>query len=711
LKISALCISTYSLKKKVIQKKGKPQDLQQMLKKNNKRVWEYLEVKMFKKYLILIIPLVALIAVGIFSGSVYPLGHANREPFFTVIGGTVIDCNYCHDFENGVYDEPLPPNKNLRWVKTQIEWPPESGNLHDVKFTKLEDLSQNPDGTLADGKDALLDGPCEVCHTQTAHHTNTPDVGTHYDGQNCTAACHPHFLDDIQSYFQINFVGGQSHNTHFEDLKGPQLGTDSCFIYCHKSASNFKIFKDNQPLATTTQCDTCHSSLGSFNGVGTLGTCSSTARSCNEDTDCPTGETCVADPDSVAYGAKYNWEHGVYEKSDPEKTWPDVLKNEKDKWCAGCHDDVPAVVNEVSAPKVMGDNSVFGYYVSGHGRPDIGKKCKYCHVFDVSHTDGNDRTYEAALNNYQEGYRLKLPMIIPRHNEADPFELCMGCHFWTDLTGPDSGFRYDKTYGSQDYLNLHKTHLEPATTDICWDSDWNETDTNCNNGECADSAMSCTACHNVHGSPMLFNGIKKPSPPMIRHGELIATPGYSKEPALHFRWKDKAGNRVLEVDKSWWGGLFCGIYPDLPYNHVCWTCHDQGLNQYYRAPGKLYINKIWTTDLSDNPKTTFKRCESIRYHVYFTIIGQSPLYLVNANWTAKNLTGSVWNKTFNDSQTIEPGGFYWTWDSTIPTGASSPSDAKIKVTIDMRNQAGDTLIVTKTSNTTFKVLGSICGAP
>jgi hypothetical protein len=420
-------------------------------------------------------------------------------------------------------------------------------------------------------------------------------------------------------------------------------------------------------------------------------------------------------PNSVAYGAKLNWETAIYERSDPLKTWPDVLKEGKDKWCAGCHDEAPAFIKEAYAPKVMGDSTAYGYYMSGHGRPDIALKCKSCHVLDVSHIegkqiDGRQRTYKASLNNYQQGYRLRYSMIIPRDIEPAPaaFELCNQCHVYANLIGEFSYFRYDKTYLGQPYMNLHYMHLIPG--EICWDSDWDETTANCSEGECADSGISCTACHNVHGSPMVINNVKYPSPPMIRHGELISKAGTeNKVPAFNFRWTDQSGNRVAEIDKSWWGGMMVGTYQNVYYNHVCWVCHQQGLAEYNRAPGKVMINDLWTTDSSGNPKTVFARGESIQYHVNFNIIGKSPLYKVTAFWKAKSTNGILWKFTRNDDQTIPPNpavSEHWIWSgTTIPPAplSTSPSDAKIVITINMYNQAGDTLISTKQMTKTFKV--------
>lgn len=719
---------------------------------------------MKKQYIILFISLIALL-IGIQSGTVYSQGEGGLLGHFKLIGGpgaTVENCEICHDFANGFYEDP-PTGYNLRWVKTKIKFCSTSINTacnvdadcptgercgycsvstqiscdnnsdcplgqtcilttRTVNFTKFEDLSQNPDGTLADGNDQLLDGPCEVCHTQTSYHVNLPggDGTTHYDGNNCTG-CHPHFENNLVNYFEPRLVGGQSHYTHFVDPKGPQLGTNSCFIYCHKSSADFRIFNDDQPLETTTKCNTCHSKNGAYNGVGGLGTCSiTTSRRCTNDSNCPAGEKCNVDPDWVDYGAKYNWEKAIYERSEPLKAWPDVLKNGKDKWCAGCHDNLPAVVKDaqqtnIYAPKVMGDNTNYGYYVSGHGRDDIQIKCKACHIFTGQkpngdfwlHIDRVQRTYEASLNNYQEGYRLKLPMIVPRNIEPGQasFDVCIECHSWTDLTGPNSYFRYDKTYQDQNYMNLHKIHLDPPGAP-CWDSDWDWTSSNCGWGQCAESNINCTTCHNVHGSPMMIGTTKYPCPTMIRHGELISTPpGTNKVPAFDFSWKKDDGTTpTADFNESWWGGLLCGSYEyeNVAYNKVCWGCHAPGRPQYNRSPGKIYIDKLWTSDLSNHQKNIFAKGESIRYHVEFSIAGKGSQYYVTATAPVKRVGGTTNWYILRNSETIlrvDYPHIHWQWDDVTKT----LGDARITMTIRMYTKSGGILVTKDTQNFIFNV--------
>ena len=71
-------------------------------------------------------------------------------------------------------------------------------------------------------------------------------------------------------------------------------------------------------------------------------------------------------------------------------------------------------------PNVAGDNSSYGYYVTGHKLI-----CTVCHDVGSVHIDHNPRTYEVveatgtAITPYEDGYRLRdvfgqRAMVIPR---------------------------------------------------------------------------------------------------------------------------------------------------------------------------------------------------------------------------------------------------------------------------------------------------------
>jgi hypothetical protein len=599
----------------------------------------------------------------------YAIGHYGIPG--TYLGG----CDVCHDFVHGVYEPTpeLPGTGNLRWVKSTIEWP--SGTVYSgVTYTQQEDLTAPFDGTMADGNDADLDGPCEVCHTTTHYHSNTPDGTTHYDGEYCIT-CHPHFTDDLENYFQPQFTGSQAHDTHWTDLKGPLLGASNCTA-CHYP-TDYSLFADGQPLATTTVCDPCHSpgGVGGFDGVGEY-----------DPLDTPEDDTWeLAHPDSVAYGAKYNWKEGIYDEDGI------TLKDGKNDWCASCHDNGTSTVNAIYAPNVMGDNSIWGYNVTGHGKDAV--RCTDCHIPDlaVAHCDGEARTYSAPLANYRSGYRLNEDMAVPRYGEINPeaFRLCTtSCHDYVDVTGDESKFRDD---GSQ--TQYHEIHLEWWPAWIASDSDFDGVD--CFTGACQDSAMTCVNCHNVHGPP---------NPAMIRHGELMGTAGTSdRVPALDFYWLKADGTTHTTVlAESRYGSLICGLLPDASVNYVCSGCHTSERLTWFRNPAGqqgITLDAVWTTDTSDNTKTQFdiNPPEAFRVHASFTLVGTGtgPYFVQIANSAVGNsstMDGPDWSFPLTKQGTVGSGSFEVQWQGTIPATAGNGSPAKVIMRIYVYNYQGGTLL-------------------
>jgi len=219
---------------------------------------------------------------------------------------------------------------------------------------------------------------------------------------------------------------------------------------------------------------------------------------------------------------------------------------------------------------MAGDDDEYGFYKTGHGKHNNEQAitCLACHDPAVMHVDGVARTYSAAADNYQAGYRLKLvdggvPLDVPRSGSlsVEQFRLCFSCHVsapfmnvnnsdctydgvpYSCCTGVDTGtctdtnFRADVTDSGMildeliaaNMVNKHKYHLFQNQV---WDSDWDLVST--------DSAPCCTTCHNVHG-PRLSGGASH-APAKILTGELI---GRESEGALNLEyfinpWPDKA---------------------------------------------------------------------------------------------------------------------------------------------------------------------------
>jgi len=174
-----------------------------------------------------------------------------------------------------------------------------------------------------------------------------------------------------------------------------------------------------------------------------------------------------------------------------------------------------------------------------------------------------------------------------------------------------TNFRNDQHIDEMDQMsNEHLHHLRGRY--YCgngkdWDSDWDGA---------PDSPQSCTGCHNIHGSP---------SPAMIRHGELISTPGtVDKSPMLNLQYINIDGNPdpdLLNVVESIGAqSQFYGPGPGTPgKNHTCNMCHNDKIT-YYRIPIDSPINdckgchiemesrQSHTTHIEANPKGPILAC-------------------------------------------------------------------------------------------------------
>lgn len=391
--------------------------------------------------------------------------------------------------------------------------------------------SRNPDpgssgGAMGDDSDSHTSSSriCEVCHSITSHHryntSGQADGRSHFNDWDCTA-CHSH---------KRGFKGGGSgkaHTTHLTEGYGPKMTCDSGGLGCHGDQAP-PVFGDGQDLANTTVCDPCHSKNGYYNGLNSV---------------------------NGSVGAKDNWPDGVYNAG--------ALKPGKEKWCAGCHDDVPSVISGISAPNVIGNETGaytygtgWGFYKTGHGLPSsqtypasggvsagAGKGCLDCHDATTSHIDGNARTFDDGNSSstdpsvYRTGYRLKLvpagqgtgsstqePMLVPwptsKSNSANNYRLCVTCHDsgpFTDAGNMNTNFK-TKLGDTDPLLNRHEYHLGSNNTALRYSPDWSRTKEECGTGWTCDSKMTCVACHNVHGSTRLA---------MVRDGKLA-----DREPGL-----------------------------------------------------------------------------------------------------------------------------------------------------------------------------------
>ncbi len=517
--------------------------------------------------------------------------HANADFSGAVEASFSLNCTQCHNPHGN--PDTLYSIKN--YVQVQDGPPPITTGP--VVFTATVGINSYDDG-VSDPTSRL----CVACHDNNANFgypmTNHPGGANHqggadYSGENCIT-CHRHSADE-DMYTQDGFMAscttchGQppdgdsipnragSHTTHFAPTAiGPQLTPGMCND-CHAfSAATHNdgqvTFTDGRPLATTNACDNCHSPGGTYDGVN-----------------------------DTAYGAKANWSAGVYTGNN--------LTPGKEQWCASCHDEIPANGmadgSGVAAPNIIGDEdgaylygTGWGYYKTGHGlangvypatgAPAANQECSGCHDVATTHIDQAARTYTAVSDNYQTGYRLRYAMDIPSTDwdaPASDFDLCFQCHNsgpFLNETNFATNFKDDP-----DGRNSHWYHLQVggAYTNR-WDSDWDCDPSDPLGDDCAsngDSQLSCPACHNVHGSP---------APAMMRHGELISTPGTNdKVPTIDFQYTPEGTYPTLP-DSA--GGVMRFIAPGpgtIEKNGICGMCHGDH-DEYVRTPVNVNTPRI-----------------------------------------------------------------------------------------------------------------------
>ena len=458
------------------------------------------------------------------------------------------------------------------------EWQPNCQECHDIHDTASDNIAltaQEINGTTVTfvedsascgtGRDFIhsscnppgYDGVCEVCHTDTDYHRNSPLANhTHNMHAQCTD-CHLHSIGFSTSCTSChgeppdgtvfpNQAG--SHAAHFTAANGPGVADcDTCHVSLEGTAHDngtvdfaSGVDANNNgtiDLAETDVCDLCHSDGGLFDGVN--------------------------DP---VIGAKANWADGVYDGA--------ALKPEKMDWCAGCHDAAGAVVNGFTAPALPGDDQTWVYNLAGHGMNHI--LCTDCHDPTLPHTDGapnrfkerfplfrpglppDQRAQEQELDReaYNNGYRLRrfddgwalaVPRNSPGHTASD-FNLCFSCHDELKILGVPSNYgllftnppdylrlpegvaqtnyrnEYEWGYGWDSYggkpVNIHWNHIGYAASN--WDIDYD--------GVIWESRRSCVTCHNPHG---VWNADGKLMPAMTSADLAITFGEYDDGSVIH----------------------------------------------------------------------------------------------------------------------------------------------------------------------------------
>ncbi len=320
--------------------------------------------------------------------------------------------------------------------------------------------------SFADG-DATYDGPCEVCHTKTTHFNNTGDaldqlhtnmqaiVGGEVNGTACTD-CHQHL-------YGFRPVLSGAHPTHISEPYGPLITCQDGNFGCH-GIEEIPLLRNNTDLANTSVCDDCHSSA-----------------------DVDTAKRYWFNPPGSSIGAARSWAVNESYKS----------------FCGSCHDSTrgmadPDLNNTGSSgdfsPNVLGDDSTYGFYVTGHGllntsnysklawqeltytsaagNPGANRTCSDCHELTSTH-----------FNN--PGNRLKSGFENSANNSV-----CRQCH---DQGGQGTVYANKTPLFYTNYSDFQRSaHFSKST-----------------NPYGSFASNKCTTCHDVHGATGAYKAMAK----------------------------------------------------------------------------------------------------------------------------------------------------------------------------------------------------------
>ena len=177
-----------------------------------------------------------------------------------------------------------------------------------------------------------------------------------------------------------------------------------------------------------------------------------------------------------------------------------------EKWCAGCHDDVPAVVNTNIAPDICGDNSTYGYYIGAHGEETYGVsrsgtsftrgECVHCHEVSESNPSHGGELFavytpSTQTNNFCfECHNGTGTIQAPSFSNYNYTQKVTGNTYDYFPTNILSAFSYINESGDPVYNLGYSTGSSHKLTDI-------QNFLNGRWGYMADSNP-CTACHNPH---------------------------------------------------------------------------------------------------------------------------------------------------------------------------------------------------------------------
>jgi len=441
------------------------------------------------------------------------------------------------------------------------------------------------DLTDLDPDNASDNGVCDLCHEGSfAPHPDTDHSDNHNQGNNgySCVRCHPHdasfqhgsddckachgheagtaYDPDMSAPYEpgASLSQGkgttQSHSTHTEidvdDLKGPGIYCDTCH-----DINNLPYFKSGDvitddgkyDLEETDVCDNCHSPGGYYNGV-----------------------------DNPVVGAKNNWHDGVYAGN--------VLAEGKERWCVGCHDDVPANSKAdgsgVSARNVLGDYPTWGYYQTGHGKNES-IDCLLCHSSRMKHIDHlyaplpilYDVNWPQGLTPNPTNYRfysgkgLTLPLFSNTGTApSSAYSLCYSCHDEYDLKSMErTNYRQDgkaiyNPANGDGHQNLHDTHIGIYPCVMCHDPHGTTAPRMTVNSRTSNYRVITSTSSNTYD--LLLDPLLWDSPAYNAGGATTLRTGASCSVGCHDYWSAAAWEPVFPVtgnDFGWYTRTFIDV--------------------------------------------------------------------------------------------------------------------------------------------------------
>ncbi|MDY6835975.1 MAG: Ig-like domain-containing protein, partial [Chloroflexota bacterium] len=524
-------------------------------------------------------------------------------------------------------------------------------------------------------------GVCARCHVddigQVFMHGDGEGGGGSGGGSGCDASgCH-------------GYSG--THATHtLSNSKGP----DPSLVCedCHDT-DNYPLFLGGNNLNDTDVCDGCHSPGGSYNGVN--------------------------DP---VIGAKFNWDDGVYNSPTlrvGKEKWCagchdgdplEPLELPANSRIDGTGIYAPSVIGDEGEPTDYGIG--YGFYKTGHGVTGVGTfpatgrtgadlGCLDCHDASKKHIDEDPRTYQALdeyldytpeSGDYQDGYRIRditsgyagqYPMHMPRTGNAFPpgfredweFALCFECHNRNNLfnggdpsTGAGAGTEFRAISNGDGsgtpsptpgyWYSMHDVHTWGANGP--WGPESPQYDSDFDGIE--DSRMSCTACHNVHGSS---------SPAMIRDGKLVGVTG------LGFQYTPTGTTLPDSAGGAMVNGAGQGT---VGSNGICNMCHAQSIS-YDRPP----LNPTTLSMTGMNPSNGSAGV-ALDSNLTFALSDSDD----GLDWTTFSITmiGDMgYSETYTDIDTsiISKTGDQYNYDVTVDPDVDFAASEVISVTVNVDN--------------------------